>query len=377
MTSEKRIRLLVEGWRWIPHSYALVNAFQLLELKSRANVELFVRDIPYPSNSWQACRGLLSTQEGDLLESLPVWNGEAIDAVYRISFPADLSPPPEPGIPVFIFLTAEYQKIMPDFFVNGSASDIPNLDYLNFITPSTWSQVAFQEYGRPCHVIPHGVDRTKLYRMSEPERQEARSALNMKGKFVWLNISAMTGNKGLDILLRAFTQLCLEEQRSILFLKGLSGLYNSEHYLNQWLGMVPEEHRELVKSRIFCTQASLPYSEVNRLFNIADCYVAPYRAEGFNMPVLEAAGCGLPALVSEGGSTDDFINENVARTIQTTLIEREHKTYLEPDLNDLVAKMREVRDDSVFREGVVTLGPKHIDENYGWAGVVDKLLGVL
>ena len=205
MSSEKRIRLLVEGWRWIPHSYALVNAFQLLELKRRTNIEIFVRDIPYPSERWQPSRGLLSADEEDLLEALPVWNGEPIDAVYRIAFPADLSPPPVPGIPVFVFLTAEYQKFMPDFFVNGTAEDIPSLDYLNFITPSLWSQVAFQKYGRPCHVIPHGVDRTKLYRMSEPDREEARSALKVKDKFVWLNISAMTGNKGLDILLLAFT----------------------------------------------------------------------------------------------------------------------------------------------------------------------------
>lgn len=377
MTSEKTIRLLVEGWRWIPHSYALVNAFQLLELNRRTDVEVFIRDIPYPSESWQPSRGLLSADEESLLESLPVWNGEAVDAVYRIAFPADLSPPPLPGVPVFVFLTAEYQKFMPDFFINGKAEDIPNLDYLNFVTPSTWSQVAFQPYGRPCHVIPHGVDRTKLYRMSDSDRAEARSGLSLTDKFVWLNISAMTGNKGLDVLLQAFAHLCLEEEKSVLFLKGLSGLYNSEYYLNQWLEMVPEKHRDLVKSRIFCTQASLPYSEVNRLFNIADCYVAPYRAEGFNMPVLESAGCGLPALVSEGGSTDDFIDEQVARTIQTNLIQRPDRTYLEPDLGDLITKMRMVRDDSTFRDGVVTMGPKHVAEKYDWAGVVDQLLHVL
>ena len=377
MTSQKKIRLLVEGWRWIPHSYALVNAFQLLELTKRENIEIFIRDIPYPSESWQPTKGLLSADEEDELEALQVWNGETVDAVYRIAFPADLSPPAVPGVPVFVFLTAEYQKFMPDFFINGTAADIHRLDYLNFITPSAWSQVAFKPYGRPCHVIPHGVDRTKLYRTSDAERGEARSSLKLNDKFVWLNISAMTGNKGLDVLLQAFAHLCLEEEKSVLFLKGLSGLYKSEYYLNQWLEMLPEKHRDLVKSRIFCTQASLPYSEVNRLFNIADCYVAPYRAEGFNMPVLESASCGLPALVSSGGSTDDFITGDVAKTINTNLIERPDRTYLEPDLGDLISKMREVRDDSVFRDGVVSIGPKHIEENYNWAGVIDQLLDVL
>jgi glycosyltransferase involved in cell wall biosynthesis len=377
VTSEKKLRLLVEGWRWIPHSYALVNAFQLLELTQRENVEIFIRDIPYPSESWQPTKELLSADEEELLESFQVWNGEDIDAVYRIAFPADLSPPPVSGVPVFVFLTAEYQKFMPDFFVNGTAADIPNLDYLHFITPSKWSQVAFQDYGRPCHVIPHGVDRTKLYRMSDSERSEARGSLKIEDKFVWLNISAMTGNKGLDVLLRAFAQLCMEETQSVLFLKGLNGLYNSDYYLNQWLEVLPEKHRDLVKSRIFCTQASLPYSEVNRLFNLADCYVAPYRAEGFNMPVLESAGCGLPVLVSDGGSTADFINEDVARTIRTTLVENDERTYLDPDVDDLISKMREVRDDASFRERVVTEGPKHVEKSYGWAGIVDQLIAVI
>ena len=30
------------------------------------------------------------------------------------------------------------------------------------------------------------------------------------------------------------------------------------------------------------------------LYRAADVYAAPYRAEGFNLPVLEAAACGVP-----------------------------------------------------------------------------------
>jgi hypothetical protein len=43
MTLEKR-RLVVEGWRFIPHSYAVLNAFHCLEL---SDVALFHRDLPY------------------------------------------------------------------------------------------------------------------------------------------------------------------------------------------------------------------------------------------------------------------------------------------------------------------------------------------
>ena len=51
---------------------------------------------------------------------------------------------------------------------------------------------------------------------------------------------------------------------------------------------------------------ALPPAELARLHRASDLYASPYRGEGFNMPVLEAAACGLPLLVTAGGATDDF-----------------------------------------------------------------------
>ena len=45
----------------------------------------------------------------------------------------------------------------------------------------------------------------------------------------------------------------------------------------------------------------------------ADVYVSPYHAEGFNLPVLEAVACGIPVVVSAGGSTEDFTHPAFAR----------------------------------------------------------------
>jgi glycosyltransferase involved in cell wall biosynthesis len=46
--------------------------------------------------------------------------------------------------------------------------------------------------------------------------------------------------------------------------------------------------------------------EMAGLYRACDLLLHPYRGEGFGMPVLEAKACGLPVLVTDGGSTDDF-----------------------------------------------------------------------
>jgi glycosyltransferase involved in cell wall biosynthesis len=160
-------------------------------------------------------------------------------------------------------------------------------------------------------------------------------------------------------------------------LKGLGDLYNSQHFLEQWLKVIPEGNRSEVREKIFFTQATLPFDEVNKLYNIADCYVAPYRAEGFNLPVLEAAGCGLCSIISAHGSTEDFTNEGFVRYIATRKVDSPERVSLEPEVQSLIRQMMAVRNDSNFRREAGELGPSYVREDFTWELVVDQLLGKL
>ena len=66
-----------------------------------------------------------------------------------------------------------------------------NQGWLKVITPSMWSAMAFKKVGllNHVHVIPHGVDLTKM----RPKRYT--------NGFVFLSVGACTGNKGLDVLI--------------------------------------------------------------------------------------------------------------------------------------------------------------------------------
>ena len=82
--------LIVEGWRFPPHSYAVVNQWQLLALKRRGDVEIKFIDVPYYNPKWQRQGGLFDRVDEDLLKFIPIARpGECADVSFRITFPYD------------------------------------------------------------------------------------------------------------------------------------------------------------------------------------------------------------------------------------------------------------------------------------------------
>ena len=124
---------------------------------------------------------------------------------------------------------------------------------------------------------------------------------------------------------------------------------------------------------------NLSQMQLRQLFGIADCYVSPYRAEGFNLPVLEAIACGLPVIASSGGATDDFCNDDVAWRIETTPgtrtdpVSGETLRFVEPVFDDLVCAM------TAFAKGLrpQALGRERVLEAFTWQRAAEKVVEVL
>ncbi|KAJ3024471.1 hypothetical protein HDV00_000914 [Rhizophlyctis rosea] len=75
-----------------------------------------------------------------------------------------------------------------------------------------------------------------------------------------------------------------------------------------------------------------------KLYNAADCYISPYTAEGFNLPVLEALACGIPVVVTKGGPTDDFTCPEVAKYVPAGIysVKGTGQMLLKPDESALL-----------------------------------------
>jgi len=130
---------------------------------------------------------------------------------------------------------------------------------------------------------------------------------------------------------------------------------------------------------------NLDLSQLRLLHGAADCYVSPYRAEGFNLPVLEAMGCGTPIIVTGGGATDEFVRDSSAKIPSAALpnrvlydagIREERLTtdnfFVEPSLDALLEIMSQR-----VAAGPVRQDTEEVSRDFSWHKVTQDLLGLL
>jgi glycosyltransferase involved in cell wall biosynthesis len=374
--------LIVEGWRFLPHSYAVVNQWQLLALKRRGDVEIKFVDMPYYNPKWQRHAGLFNKLEEDLLNSIPTARpGECADVSFRITAPYNFTP--SSSSQTVVFGTLEYQAVTPGMIATVEAYEQARQGKteVKVVTPSRWSADGFKTSGfglERLFIIPHGVD-TGIFRPIPEERDRIRLQLSLRpDDFVFLAVGAMTGNKGIDLLARALGEVQRKYSHAHLLLKGIDTLYDSKGMLFSALEALPVTEKQRIVQNIRYIGAPFSFRGMARLYQAADVFVSPYRAEGFNLPALEAAACGLPVICTSGGPTDDFVTDAFARKINSRKIVFTSEGCachrLDPDVEHLTALMMSAIEDVAWRKRALAGGPAHVCANYTWSIVADKLI---
>jgi glycosyltransferase involved in cell wall biosynthesis len=199
---------------------------------------------------------------------------------------------------------------------------------------------------------------------------------------VFLSVGAMTPNKGIDLLLGAFARLAAAEPDVRLLLKGADGLFPSRDFVKAALNEIPAAARETVIRRMIYTGGTYSCSKMADLYRAADVYAAPYRAEGFNLPVLEAAACGVPIICTSGGPTDDFTDAACCGRIRSgldrpQLSEDEVGESLAPDPEHLYELMAGAARDRDTWRGMGERGAEHVHRHFTWIAVTDLLVSCL
>jgi len=376
----KKKKILIEGWRGINHSYAMVNQYQLLEMK-RMDLDLQHLDLPFYNEKWNPIDNDSGFEESDkeIISSIQSANTmQSCDVTYRISFPYRFYPANSEKL--FVFGTSEFQHIDAYIWKDGLREGINN-STLTVVTPSNWSRVGFLNAGfeeSRVAVIPHGINQ-KIYKpISQLRRKQFRDALKVSDEeFLILSLGSMTANKGVDILIIAFAILKAKYPQIKLILKDSSNLYNIRirDLLSNLYSQSPKLVSEGISQAIISMSDNLTQSQLNGLYGAANCYVSPYRAEGFNLTPLEAAASGTPIIITKGGSTDDYFHESFALQIESTLIKNDKGTFLEPSLDSLIEQL------SILIEGKASglnnnYAQQFIGNNFTWEAAVNKLVAI-
>jgi glycosyltransferase involved in cell wall biosynthesis len=377
--------VLIEGWRGINHSFALVNQYQLLALARMGNLRLRHRDLPFLNPAWNPIDNDpgFSADDKALLESIPAPGDEEFDAAYSIGWPVRLSN--ARCRKALTFFVTEFGPSPSDFaaecrdiepFVRGDNS---------MVVPSNWARMKLIEFGFPSEkvkVVPHGVD-PAAYGLPLPEHREfMRRTLGVgPDDFLFLNLGAMTWNKGIDVLVKAFAAIRARHPNARLVLKDQKKLYGvgAESMLQKLMEQSPGLVTEDVRTSIILITSTLTTPQMNVLYASADAYVSPYRAEGFNLPVIEAIASGTPAIVTAGGPTDDFCLSGVALKVGSTPVANSSigldtpGFHLEPQLDSLIAHMEAM----IARKGIASetfrVGREQLLRNFSWSACTARL----
>ncbi len=354
--STNKFKVVIEGWRNIPHSYAVVATHLAYELVSLlpTNAQLYFTDVRLWNENWPASlQEIFPRNIQDTVNTLPMRNQqEWRNLTIRVAFPYNTSPRSD-NSKVVVVATSEFLTVNKDvYFSDGVETALDAVRDTEasviILTHSKWSQTGFINTGFPprkVSIVPLGVS-SDFRPLTVLEKREARSHfLGNPNTTVFFSNGAMTSNKGIDLLLKIF-KLLLDNYPDccLLVLKGLDKMYSSKWRLSDWV----YQYKLPVGSVRYDGQM-LSTKQLNLLYNSVDVYVSPYKAEAFNLPVLEAMACGLPVIVTSGGSTDDFVPEHSMGTmlVKSKLVKAPKNIslhdsdgrWLEPDEDHLLKVM--------------------------------------
>lgn len=170
--------LIIESWRAIPHSYAVINQFQCLELLKRPEIGVFHRDLPYHNPNWRPVVGLFPAEDEAVLRSIPApRSGQGVDATLRIAYPFNFSP--AAGSPrTVVWGTSEYACLQTRDFVGGRSLAAGVEPGVVVVTCSNWARSGFVNAGIDpvrISVVPLGYDPQLFAPPSLDERRPPQS----------------------------------------------------------------------------------------------------------------------------------------------------------------------------------------------------------
>ena len=239
----------------------------------------------------------------------------------------------------------EQDKLAPLFINRLSRADL-------IWTPSTWAKEILERQGLPSgkvDLVPEGVA-PEIYHPYCRPWQEKRPP----GPFRFLMLGKFEARKGYAQLLEAFVKAFGKDPKIELLIKGDFFHLGKERRGAKLLDFV---------KRYDAPNIRLLTGEVSRedmfpIYNSADAFVFPSRAEGWGLPLIEAMATGLPAIATNYSGQTEFLKEvegffmPVAHKI-VPINDPEYQQFAmghegdwgrwaEADIDDLAQKMREM-----------------------------------
>lgn len=194
-------------------------------------------------------------------------------------------------------------------------------------------------YNRTATVITHGADFTPA---TAADIARVCAQYDLDGKIVFLTVNFLHPRKRIDLFLRAFAELNMENAVALVVGSGPEG--EALKGLARELGVEPQ-----VRFTGFVPDEQLP-----AFYGASDVYVHTCKNESFGLSVLEASAAGLPVVAVDEGGPREIVQKNV-----TGLLSQAEPRALAED-------MRRLAVDAALRARMGEAGRRRAQENYSW-----------
>ena len=181
--------------------------------------------------------------------------------------------------------------------------------YSNFVRDS---YIAGGVPAERVHVVPLGVDQQRFH----PEVK--RFPLKTSKPFRFLFVGGTIHRKGIDVLLRAYSETFTAEDPVCLVIKDIGGTsFYRGQTVRQQIALLRADPQ---KAEIEYIEEELGDDDLPALYTACHCLVQPYRGEGFCLPIAEAMACGVPVIVTGHGAALDYCSAENAFLIPARIV---------------------------------------------------------
>jgi len=198
-----------------------------------------------------------------------------------------------------------------------------------------------EKFWNKVHVIPHGID-PELFK---PANRIKVDNLNNESvvPFTFLcnkGFRNLEDRGGIQYAIQAYLEEFKKENVQLILKLNPAYPADVPKLLNE-LGYTDKSPKIQVTANL------VDYKNMPGLYQQADVFLSPTRAEAFNIPCLEAMGCGLPVITSNFGGQTDYCTDKTGKLISGDLKPVQHEIlyeetqWLTPSIKELREAMRD------------------------------------